>query len=237
MSGVEGAATEPSVHSVEELVRRRLSEAFGGRRGILETVVPTACFTLTWITTHWLNLALAIGAGGVLVVLVLRLLQRSTIRFALNAVFGLALAAFFALRSGNAEDAFLPGIIYNGAYFVFLSLTALVRWPLVGFLVGSVTGDPLGWRRDKQMVKLCSTLTWLLALPCALRFLVQYPLWQAGEAGWLGVAKLALGWPLQIAAFAAMGYVLARNHTPLEGEVQPGESGQTEQPQHPGARL
>lgn len=236
MGREEGAATQPAAHSVEELVRRRLSEAFGGRRGILEAIVPTLGFTLAWITTHHLKLALAIGGAGVLVVVVVRLVQRSSIQYVLNSVVGLAFAAFFALRSGNAEDAFLPGIIYNGGYFVFLSLTALVRWPLVGFLVGSVTGDPIGWHRDKQMVKLCATLTWLLALPCALRFVVQYPLWEAGEAGWLGVAKLALGWPLQIATFAAMGYVLARNHTPLESE-QPEQPGQPGEPEHRSARL
>ena len=43
------------------------------------------------------------------------------------------------------------------------------------------------------------------------------------------VAKLALGWPLQIAAFAAMGYILARNHTPLENPELAEQSGQSEQ--------
>jgi len=234
-------ATQPTPHSVEELVRQRLSDAFGGRRGILEAIVPTLGFTVTWIATHHLKLALAIGGAGVLTVVVVRLVQRSSVQYALNSVVGIAFAAIFALRSGNAEDAFLPGIIYNGGYFVFLSLTALVRWPLMGFLVGSVTGDPIGWHRDRQLVRLCSTLTWLLALPCALRFLVQYPLWAAGEAGWLGVAKLALGWPLQIAAFAAMGYVLARNHIPVEGDRlperhrQPEENAQPEQPGETGS--
>jgi hypothetical protein len=249
MSQGEGAVAQPSAQdaqSVEELVRRRLSEAFGGRRGILEAIVPTLGFTVTWIVTHWLELSLAIGGAGVLVVVVVRLVQRSSIKYVMNAVVGIAFAAIIALKTGNAEDVFLPGIIYNGVYFVFLSLTALIRWPLVGFLVGSVTGDPVGWHRDKQMVKLCTNLTWLLALPCLLRFAVQYPLWAAGETGWLGVAKLALGWPLQIAAFAAMGYVLARNHTPLEGEelaeqsgqaAQSGQSGQSEESGESGHRA
>jgi Protein of unknown function (DUF3159) len=240
MSQGEGAAAQPTVQTVEELVRRRLSEALGGRRGMVEGIVPTLGFTVTWITTHWLELALAIGGAGVLVVLVLRLVQRSSIQYVMNAVFGITIAAVFALRSGNAEDVFLPGIIYNAGYFLLLAFSALVRWPVMGFLVGSVTGDPTGWHRDRQIVKLCTTLTWLLALPCALRFVVQYPLWVAGEAGWLGVAKLALGWPLQIAALAAMGYVLARNHTPLENPelAEPsGPSGESGQSEHRRARL
>lgn len=218
-AGASGAAT------VEELVRHRLSEALGGRRGVLEAVVPTLGFTMVWILTERLQLALVVGGAGALAVLVVRLVQRSTVQYVLNAVVGVALAAVFALRSGNAEDAFLPGIIYNAAYFTVLAFSALVRWPLVGFLVGSVTGDPTGWRANRQVVSLCSTLTWLLALPCLLRFLVYFPLWTAGEAGWLGIAKISLGWPLQVAAFAAMGYVLGRNHTPLDGAAgAPGDA-------------
>jgi hypothetical protein len=90
-----------------------------------------------------------------------------------------------------------------------------VRWPVLGFLIGSVTGDPVGWRRDPATVRLCSRLTWLLVLPCALRVLVQYPLWLAGAVGWLGAAKIALGWPLQIAALFGMVWLLARGRTPL----------------------
>jgi len=33
--------------------------------------------------------------------------------------------------------------------------------------------------------------------------------------GWLGVSKIALGWPLQVAALAAMAYLLARGRTPM----------------------
>jgi hypothetical protein len=220
MSHGSEAAGQPTVHTVEELVRNQLSDALGGRRGVVEAIVPTLGFTLTWILTHWLELALAVGGAGALVVLGVRLLQRSTIRYGLYAIAGMSLAAGLALTSGEAEDAFLPGILYNGGYFALLAFSALVRWPLVGFLVGSVTGDPTAWHSNKQIVRLCTTLTWLLALPCLLRFVVQYPLWAAGETAWLGIAKLALGWPVQIAALAAMGFVLARNHTPLEDEQQ-----------------
>jgi hypothetical protein len=217
MTPAEPSAThDERVRTVEQLVRQRLSDALGGRRGVVEAVVPTVGFTATWITTEHLKLALAVGGAAALVILVIRLVQRSSIQYVLNAIFGIALAAVFALRSGEAEDAFLPGIFYNAGYFLVLAFSAVVRWPVVGFLVGSVTGDPTAWHADKQIVRLCNTLTWLLALPCLLRVLVYLPLWAAGEAGWLGIAKITLGWPLQIATFAAMGYVLGRNHTPLD---------------------
>lgn len=210
------AADEAPVYTtVEALVRAQLSLALGGRRGIVEGALPTLGFTVTWISSHNLKLSLTIAGALAVVLLVVRLFQRSTVQFVFNSMVGITIAAIFALRSGRAEDAFLPGLIYNSVYAVVLSGSALLRWPLVGFMIGGVSGDPIGWHSDKHLVALCSKLTWLLAAPCFVRVIVQYPLWAAHEAGWLGVAKLAMGWPLQLAALAAMAWVLNRDSTPI----------------------
>jgi hypothetical protein len=150
--------------------------------------------------------------------LAVRIAQRQPVQFVLNSLVGIGVAALFALRSGEAQDAFLPGIIYNAGYAVVLGASVLVGWPVVGFLIGSVTGDPTAWHSDRALVRLCNRLTVLLALPCVLRVLVQYPLWLGGEdmVGWLGTAKIVLGWPLQVAALAAMLWLLGRNKTPVE---------------------
>ena len=150
--------------------------------------------------SHDLRLALVISAGLAVVLLVLRIVQRSTVQFVFNSMVGIGIAAVFALRSGRAEDAFLPGLIYNAVLRRRADRSrSSIRWPLVGFMIGSVTGDPTGWHKDKQLVALCSKLTLMLAAPCVLRVIVQYPLWAAHQAGWLGIAKLAMGWPLQLA--------------------------------------
>jgi len=211
-------APAPTYTTVEELVRAQLSAALGGRRGIVEGALPTIGFTVSWITTHDLRLSLGLGIGMAVLLLVLRLAQRQSPRFVLNSLLGIIIASVFALRSGEAQDAFLPGIIYNAGYAVVLTFSVLVRWPVVGFLIGSVTGDPTEWRANPALVKLCNRLTLLLALPCILRVVVQYPLWLGGEdmVGWLGTAKIVLGWPLQVAALASMLWLLGRNQTPLE---------------------
>jgi len=206
---------EVRAETVEAVVRAQLAKALGGRRGIVESAVPTIGFTASYLATHQLRVALGVGVGAAVVLLVARLVQRQSPQFVLNAFVGIAIAAVFALRSGRAEDVFLPGIIYNAGYAALLTLSILVRWPIVGFLIGSVTGDPVGWRSDPGIVRLCSRLTWLLVLPCALRVVVQYPLWVAGAVGWLGVTKIVLGWPLQVAALGAMVWLLARGRTPV----------------------
>ena len=79
------------------------------------------------------------------------------------------------------------------------------------------TGDLTAWRKDPAVVRLCSKLTLVLAVPCIVRVLVQWPLYLAGQVGWLGVTKIALGWPLQVAALAVMVWLLARGRTPISG--------------------
>lgn len=196
-------------------MRAQLSKALGGKRGMLEGAIPTAGFTVTWISSHDLRLSLIISGALAVTALVVRLVQRSSVQFVVNAMIGITIAAVFALRSGRAEDAFLPGLIYNAAYAAFLTASVVVRWPLVGFIIGSVTGQPTEWRADRYLVGLCSRLTMVLAAPCIIRVLVQYPLYHAGQAGWLGIAKIAMGWPLQVAALAMMVWMLSRNSTPM----------------------
>lgn len=223
-------ADDQARQTVEAAVRTQLSKALGGLRGTVESAVPTLAFTLAWLFTHELRLSVGLGVGSAVVLLLVRLLQRSTVQFVLNSLFGIGIAAFFALRTGKAEAAFLPGILYNAGYAAAMIFSIAVRWPVMGFVIGSVTGDPTAWRGNPAVVRLCSKLTWLLVLPCLLRVAVQGPLYLAGMVGWLGAAKIALGWPLQIAAFAAMVWVLARGRTPMEEGPAP------ENDEGPGAR-
>jgi hypothetical protein len=223
----------PTTETVEALVRRQLSAALGGRRGMVETALPTLTFTVLWLSTRELTVALAASVAVAGLELLVRAAQRQTVKFCLNALVGIGIGWFFvhlsASRGGSADDQalayFLPGLLYNAGYAVVFGLTCVVGWPLVGFMIGSVTGDPTAWHSDRQIVRLCTRLTWLLVLPCAVRALVQGPIWIGGHSGSisadtavasLGVLKIAMGWPLQLAALAAMSWLLGRNHTPLQ---------------------
>lgn len=215
------SASDDQHATVEALVRAQLAKALGGKRGMLEGAIPTIGFTLTWITTHDLELTLWISGGLATAALLLRIVQRSTIQYVFNAIFGIAIAAIFALKSGKAEDAFLPGLIMATVYSVLLVGSVLIRWPVIGFMIGSVTGDPTAWHRDNALVKLCSRLTLVLAAPSVVKMFVYYPLWKAGEAGWLGVAKIALGWPMYLGSLAVMAWMLGRDHTPIQPQHSP----------------
>ncbi|MFW6641143.1 DUF3159 domain-containing protein [Nocardiopsis algeriensis] len=221
----QAAAPAVTEDTVEALVRSQLAKALGGKRGMVEAAVPTLTFTLSYIVSSELRLSIAMGVVAALVLGAVRLLQRSSVQYVVTSLFGIGIAAVFAMRSGDAADAFLPGIIYNAVYAVVLSLSVLVRWPAIGLMIGPFIGekeDFTSWRENSAVVRLASRLTWLLVLPCVIRVLVQYPLWLADNYGWadtfalLGLSKVAMGWPLQVAAFAAMVWLLARGRTPVE---------------------
>jgi len=205
-----------SVATVEQLVRQRLAEAFGGVRGIVEAAVPTATFTVCYLVTRELRLALIIASLLTGVLLIVRVAQRSNPQFVLNALVGIGIAAIFASRSGEARDVFLPGIIYNAGYAVVLIATVVIGWPAIGVMIGALVNDLTGWRKDAGMRRLCNRLTLLFALPCIVRVVVQYPLYLADQIAWLGASKIVMGWPLQIAALLAMVWLLSRNSTRLE---------------------
>jgi hypothetical protein len=178
--GHQSPETKPQhigTDTVEAVVRAQLSRAMGGRRGMVEAAVPTITFTFTYIATKEIALAIGLSVTFAVVMLVVRLVQRTTVQYVLNALFGIGVGCFFVWlggRNGGDESDqalayFLPGLLYNCGYAVVMVLSILTRLPVVGLLVGAVADDPLAWRKDRQVVRLCSHLTWMLVLPCVLR--------------------------------------------------------------------
>lgn len=206
--------------TVEALIRHRLSVALGGWRGSLETALPTVVFVVVWSWRKDVTAAAVAAMSLAVVLAALRLVQRSSLTHVLGAVLATGIAAFFAVRSGRAEAAFLPGILLSAAYLAGSLLSILARWPVVGFLVGAgdprVQEDPFGWRRDRGLVRVCTRLTWVLVGLYVVRLVIMVPLYLAGQVTLLGVAKIALGWPLWVAALGVMGWMLVSGHTPLE---------------------
>nr|WP_218913202.1 DUF3159 domain-containing protein [Janibacter alkaliphilus] len=209
------------VTTVEELIRRRLSDALGGVRGSLETTLPMLAFVIVWASTADARLSLGAAAGLTVLLLLARLAQRQTPQFVLTSVVATGLAAFFALRSGNAEDAFLPGILTSIAWGIGALLSVLLRWPVVGFMIGAADpaiaeGDPFRWRRNPAAVRVCSRLTLVLVGLYAIRVAIMGPLYLAGNIAALTVAKVVLGWPLWAGAVVVMGLLLVRGRTPID---------------------
>ena len=216
MTDQAATADPPQFRYVEEWVRHELSKALGGPRGMLEGALPFVGFTAAWVIGKQLLPAIITAVVIAVVLAVIRLVQRQPIRYVLQAVVPTVVAVVVAARTGRAEDAFVPGILYNGALAAVAIITIVVGRPLFGFIIGAALGDPTGWAADRGMVRMMSKLTAVMAISYTIRVVVQLPLFLTQQVLLLGIAKVVLGWPLLIAALAVIGVMLSRGRTPIE---------------------
>ncbi len=194
-----------------------LVQAVGGVRGAAETLVPGLLFVVAYTATRDLRIALVLSVGAALLAIVLRLVTRSGPTQALSGAVGVGICAVFALLSGEARNFYLPGFLTNVAYgLVCLLSTVPFRrfglggreigpgpYPLIGLLLGPLTGEGLAWRQVPARLRVYQRVTWLWAGFFLLRLVVQVPLYLADLVGALGAARLVMGVP----AFALMVWI------------------------------
>ncbi len=152
----------------------------------------------------------AVAAGLVaLSILVLRVLRRDTARFAIGGLAGTALAVGLALRSGRAEDYFLPGIISGAVTSLTVLVSILIRRPLVAITSWFARGWPLDWYWHPQVRPAYSTVAWLWVGFFGLRAWYQWTLAAEGALVELAAARLATGWPGTV-TLLIVSYVIGR---------------------------
>jgi hypothetical protein len=200
---------EPALPIERPATTSSLVESFGGKRGLLDSGLPAVVFVFVNSVVQALRddkqpylapaliAALATGAG----IMVLRLARKETLQQAASGFLGLAVAAYFANRSGEARGFFLPGIFINIGYGVLFLGSAVVGWPIVGAIIGAVEGLGDRWRTDARLRRTFALVTvgWAVGV-FGLRAAVQGALYLADRPGLLAAARLLMGWPLTILA-------------------------------------
>lgn len=186
-----------------------LLSAVGGVRGIIESVVPGLAFLFVYTTTRQLLLSVAIPLGVAVIFIIVRLARRSGIAQALVGLVLLTISAVFALVSGKPEANFLPGLWINSIFLVAIIASIIVRWPLIGIIVGFLTNEPTEWRASRPKRRVLFVATWLWAALFAIRLAIELPLYLAHETSWLAGARLVTGVPLY-AIFLWLTWLLVR---------------------------
>ncbi|MET4780147.1 DUF3159 domain-containing protein [Glaciihabitans sp. UYNi722] len=176
---------------------KSLLKAIGGVRGLIESIVPGLAFLVVYsLSGQNLLLSVLIPLALSVIFVVIRLVTKSGPTQALGGIAVLAASAILALITGRAETNFLPGIFFNAGSLAVLLLSIVVRWPLIGVIVGFLTNEGVAWRTSKPKRRVLYLATWLWAALFALRLVVEVPLYLAHEAEWLAGTKLLLGVPL-----------------------------------------
>ncbi|MBB5807245.1 hypothetical protein F4560_007013 [Saccharothrix ecbatanensis] len=188
-----------------------LAALLGGRGGALDASLPPLAFVLGWLLGgRSIEVgALAAVACGVVVGGV-RVARGGRPRALLLSVALVVVAAYVAVQTGRAEDFFLVQIFLNAASALVWSASIVVRWPLLGVVVGLITGQRFRWRRDPDLLRAYRFASWPWVAQYVLRVLVFGALWLAGEVVLLGIMRAALTWPLQVACIAVSWWVLRR---------------------------
>ncbi|GAB3872844.1 DUF3159 domain-containing protein [Dactylosporangium cerinum] len=205
----------------------QMSEQLGGVRGLIESSIPITLFIVVNFLGdrfHWWSLrtSLIVAVGAALSMAAYRLSRRESIRHAINGVFGIAIGAYLAWKSGDAKDIYLPGMILTGGYAVGMLASVALRRPLVGWL-WSVMLDKGGtrWRDNARLLRAFAWLTVLWAVVYLAKLGVQIWIYQENDANLLGVVRLALGWPpyallAALTVWQARRIIRATEPTPAE---------------------
>ncbi|MBB2947467.1 hypothetical protein FB565_007238 [Actinoplanes lutulentus] len=189
-----------------------LAELLNGRRAAVDASLPPVGFVAGYLISDG-----SIWAGtGAAVVFALalsawRVRRGDKPRAVVIGLLGVCVAALIALYTGRAEDFFLIQLFSNTASALVWIVSILVRWPLLGLVVGGVLKQRTRWRRDPALVRAYQRGSWVWVLQYVIRVAVFLPLYQAGRAAELGIARVALSWPLVAACLAVSWWVIQRN--------------------------
>ncbi|MCW2594340.1 MAG: hypothetical protein QOJ37_4304 [Pseudonocardiales bacterium] len=198
---------------LRETYRQQMIASIGGWQGALITAIPTTVFVIVNVTST-LRAAIIAAVGSAIVLTAYRLVRKQPIQQALSGLFGVVIAAIIASRTGQARGYFLLGIWTSFLYAVPFAISVLVRRPLVGllweFLDPTPGGDGTPWYRRRPLL-LAYTWSTLAATAVFLaRGIVQLTLYGDNATGWLAFARIAMGYPLFIAAAGFSFLVVTR---------------------------
>ena len=172
-----------------------LLEQMGGVPGIIASTIPVAVFVVVNIVSTLQPALIAALASGVAIA-IWRIARKQPLQPAVSGLFGVGVAAFIAYRTGEARGFYLPGLIYSAVLGLAFLVSVLVRWPLAGVIWHGINGDGQSWRRDPRLLRAYTWASLLWTLVFAARLVVQGLLYNADATTWLGIARLAMGYPL-----------------------------------------
>jgi len=196
-----------------------LVEQLGGKRGLVDSGLPAVVFvgvnslvdvfTARSVALRWAIISAVVCGVGIIA---LRLARKEHVRQAMSGFLGLAIAVFFAARSGEARDFFKPGIYINVAYCGAFLVSALIGRPIVGAIYGALDGLGDTWRTVTRLRRVFTVATIGWAAVFGMRAIVQVSFYNADRPGLLAISKLLLGWPVTIAAVAVTVSYVRRSH-------------------------
>jgi hypothetical protein len=178
---------------------KSLLSSVGGVQGLIETTLPGFLYVLSYSIFRNLTISIALVVGAVIALSVRHFLKKRPVTQLLGSLVAIGIAIALTLRpGGQAQDFYLKDFWINGAYGSALLFSILIRFPLVGVLVGFLTNKGLNWRKEPRKVRYFDLVTLLWVGLFATRLAVELPLYFSGNVVILGFVKIVLGLPFYL---------------------------------------
>jgi hypothetical protein len=200
---------------------KSLLASVGGIQGIIETSLPGFLYVLSYSIFRNIVWSISVVVVAVVVLGIRHLVKKRPITQLIGSYVGIGLAIYLTLRpGGQAADFYLKDFWINGAYGSVLLVSVIIRFPLIGGLVETFMGNPVGWRKDRRKVRFYDLVTLLWVGLFATRLAVELPLYLVGDVVTLGFVKIVLGLPFYLTMIWVSWLLLRKVITPvLDGNL------------------
>jgi len=195
--------------------RDKVIGALGGTKGLIDSGLPAIVFLIAFNVTKDVRTAITSALALSLVLAIFRLARKDTIQHSISGVVGVLICAYFANRSGNATDFYIPKLLTNLGYGSVYLIANLFGWPILGLVLGPLLGENLTWRNKPARKKMYLKASWIWVAMFFSRIAVQYPIYRSGNVNLLGTVNLAMGYPLFFAA-AYGTWLVIKSEPPVE---------------------
>jgi hypothetical protein len=199
--------------------RDNVINALGGKKGLIDSGLPAVVFLVVFNLNQDLQRAIWASLGLAIFLAIWRLARKDTIQHSISGVIGVLICAYFANRSGNPSDFYIPKLLTNLGYGTVYLIANLVGWPILGLVLGPLLGENFTWRNNPRRKKMYIKASWLWVALFFSRIAVQYPIYESGNVNLLGTVNLAMGYPLFFAA-AYGSWLIIKSEPPIGKETK-----------------
>jgi len=197
-----------------------LLASVGGVQGLIETTLPGFLYVVTFAFTRSVAISVTVVVTAVVALTIRHFVKKRPFTQLIGSLLGIGLAIYLTLRpGGQAADFYLKDFWINGAYGSVLLVSVIARWPIIGVLVGLLTGQGVSWRKDRRKVRFFDICTLLWVGLFATRLAVELPLYLMGDIVALGFVKLVLGLPFYLSMVWVSWRLLRKVITPEQDGI------------------
>ncbi|MDJ0952773.1 MAG: DUF3159 domain-containing protein [Acidimicrobiia bacterium] len=180
--------------TVNDDIREEIRSLFIGDRTLGDSFAPPLLFVA--VNAIWsVGPAAAIAIAAGVVVAAWRVRKGQQVVYAVAGIAAVAFAAWLAVRSGRAEDYFLPGIVSTFAWAAGTLLSILIKRPLSTWTSWAYRQWPLRWYWRDDVRPAYSFVSWFWFAYFLIRGVVSLWLYLVEQPEALAIWKTLTSWP------------------------------------------